>query len=143
MKTKTFSIKALMAMLLLCLPFAITACGDDDDEPDGPKTYTYEWTMSNAMPSNGTAAENQAASNAQIAVNSVLVKAFQTLGTVDSDKQTLAITGGDDNSNDNKVRAAYYGAADDVSAAAVGLPDNARITIKRGGTKIVDNVKLK
>ncbi len=138
------SIKVLLAMLLFCLPFAITSCGsDDDDEPSGPKTYTYEWSFSNATVSNGSINEQQAALNSQIAINAVLVKAFQSLGTVNSDKQTLAITGGEEKSNDNKVKSAYYGAANDVAAAATGLPSNARITIKRGGTRLVDNEKLK
>lgn len=139
-----FSIKVLMAMLLFCLPFAITSCGsDDDDEPTGPKTYTYEWTLSNASMSNGSIAEQQAAVNAQIAVNAVLVKAFQSLGTVNSEKQTLAIVGGDEKANDNNVKSKYYGVASEISAAATGMPDNARITIKRGGTKVIDNEKLK
>lgn len=138
-----FSIKVLMAMLLFCLPFAITSCGsDDDDDDNGPKTFKYEWTLSNAS-SNGTVNEQQAAVNAQAAINSILVKAFQTLGTVDTNKQTLTITGGEDKSNDNLVKSAYYGVASQISTAAEALPNNARITIKRGGTKVIDNEKLK
>lgn len=144
MKTMKLNITALMAMLLLCLPFALTSCGsDDDDEPTGPKTYKYEWSISNATVTNGTIAEQQASVNAQIAINGVLVKAFQTLGTVDTDKQTLTMVDGDEKSNDNKVKSAYYGAANDVATAATGLPDKARITIKRGSTKLVDNERLK
>lgn len=138
-----FSIKVLVAMLLFCLPFAITSCGsDDDDDDNGPKTFKYEWTLSNAS-SNGTVNEQQAAVNAQAAINSILVKAFQTLGTVDTNKQTLTITGGEDKSNDNLVKSAYYGVASQISTAAEALPNNARITIKRGGTKVIDNEKLK
>lgn len=139
-----FSIKVLMAMLLFCLPFAITSCGSDDDDDDkGPKTYTYEWTLSNATVSNGSISEQQAALNAQIAVNAILVKTFQILGTVNSDKQTLTVTGGEEKANDNKVKSAYYGVASEISAAATGMPDNARITIKRDRTKVIDNEKLK
>lgn len=139
-----FSIKVLMAMLLLCLPFAITSCGsDDDDDNDSPKTYTYSWTLSNVT-STGTVAEQQAAVNAQAAVNTLLVKGLQTVANsvVDSNKQTLTITGGSESVNDNLVKAAYYAVASQLATAAEALPANARITIKRGSTKIIDE-KLK
>ena len=139
-----FSIKVLMAMLLFCLPFAITSCGSDDDDDNSPKTFKYEWTLSNATISNGTVAEQQAAVNAQAAINTVLVKALQAVanGVVDSSKQTLTITGGEEKVNDNLVKSAYYAIASQISVAAEPLPANARITIKRGGTKVIDE-KLK
>lgn len=144
MKTMKFSIKVLMAMLLFCLPFAITSCGSDDDDDNSPKTFKYEWTLSNATISNGTVAEQQAAVNAQAAINTVLVKALQAVanGVVDSSKQTLTITGGEEKVNDNLVKSAYYAIASQISVAAEPLPANARITIKRGGTKVIDE-KLK
>jgi len=138
-----FSIKVLMAMLLFCLPFAITSCGSDDDGNDSPKQYKYEWTLSNAT-STGTVAEQQASVNAQAAINTILVKAFQSLSSsvVDSSKQTLTITGGDEKINDNLVKSAYYAIASQISTAAAPLPANARITVKRGSTKVIDE-KLK
>ena len=40
-----FSLKALMAMLLFCLPMVISSCGGDDDEDDNtPKTRSEEHT---------------------------------------------------------------------------------------------------
>ena len=138
-----FSIKVLMAMLLFCLPFAITSCGSDDDDDDSPKQFKYEWALTNAN-SSGTVAEQQAALNAQAGINTILVKALQTVanGLVDSSKQTLTITGGDEKVNDNLVKAAYYTVASQIATAAEPLPANARITVKRGSTKVIDE-KLK
>jgi hypothetical protein len=144
MKTMKFSIKVLMAMLLFCLPFAITSCGSDDDDDDSPKQYKYEWMLSNATINNGTVAEQQAAVNAQASINTVLVKAFQAVasGVVDSSKQTLTITGGEEKANDNLVKSAYWAIASQIATIAEPLPANARITVKRGGTKVIDE-KLK
>lgn len=76
MKTMKFSMKVLMAMLLFCLPFAITSCGSDDDEETGPKTYTYSYqiTQSNADPQD------------IIAIQAIFDKALKTIGTVEGNE---------------------------------------------------------
>ena len=99
--------------------------------------------MSNTSITNGTAAEKQAAIKAENAVNAIIVKSFQILGSVNSNKHTVTIVGGDENANDNMVKAAYYAVANDISVAAADLPEDARLTIRRDDKKILDNVKLK
>ena len=144
LKTLKFSIKVLMAMLLFCLPFAITSCcSDDDDEPTGPKTYTYEWKLSNTTFNNGTTEQKEAALIAEKAVNAALIKEFGKLGTINSSNQTLTISDTEGKTtnetyNDAQVTLAYETASMSFKESISALPDNARITIKRGNTKVVD-----
>ena len=137
-----FSIKVLMAALLFALPFAFISCGSDDDD-DSPKTFKYEWTLSNTTPTNGTTAEKAAALTAETSINASLAKAFAALGTVDQNAQTLTITGGDADTNDKKVKSSYYAVAVTFTDIAEALPNSARITIKRGGTKVINTESLK
>lgn len=116
---------------------------DTDDKVVDSTPYVYEWILSNTSITNGTSEEKQAAIKAENAINAIIVKSFQTLGSVNSDKHTLTIVSGNENVNDNKVKSAYYSASNDISVAAAALPNNACITIKRGDKKILDNAKLK
>lgn len=136
-----FSIKVLMAALLFCLPFAFISCSSDDDDDSGP--YKYEWTLSNTSPTNGSTQERAAALVAETAINDAISNAFKSLGTVDKNAQTLTIASGDADSNDKKVKSAYYAVAVSFATLAEGLPSNAKITIKRGSTKIVNNESLR
>ena len=137
-----FSIKVLMAALLFCLPFAFISCSSDDDDDD-PGTYKYEWILSNTYPTNGSTQERATALAAETAINDAIANAFKPLGAVDKNAQTLTITTGDANSNDKKVKSAYYAVAVSFDTLAEGLPSSAKITIKRGGTKIVNNESLR
>lgn len=72
-----FSLKALMAMLLFCLPMVISSCGGDDDEDDNtPKTYTYEYKISSNNPK----------SNELAAIEAAYEKALKAVGTLQEGK---------------------------------------------------------
>ncbi|MBR5656087.1 MAG: hypothetical protein IKW98_05325 [Prevotella sp.] len=145
MKTMKFSLKALMAMLLFCLPMVISSCGGDDDDDNGPRVYSYSWTLDNTTLSSGaTTQERQEALAAENAVNTALGAAFtkQAGAVVNVNAQTFTITGGEQSSNDNKVKAAVYSAISDLGAVVAPLPKEAKVTVKRSGTQIISQ-KLK
>ena len=80
MKTMKFSLKALMAMLLFCLPMVISSCGSDDDDDDNtPKTYTYEYKVSSNNPKAAELA----------AIEAAYEKALKTVGTLQTDGKLL------------------------------------------------------
>lgn len=80
MKTMKFSLKALMAMLLFCLPMVISSCGGDDDEDDNtPKTYTYEYKINSNNPKAGELA----------AIEAAYEKALKAVGTLQTDGKLI------------------------------------------------------
>ncbi len=135
-----FSIKALMAMLLFCLPMVISSCGGDDDDDDGPRVFSYSWTLDNTQLGSGaTTQERQEALAAENAANTALAAAFtkNAGAVVNVNAQTFTITGGEQASNDNKVKSAVYSAISDLGQAVTPLPNNAKVTVKRGGTQVI------
>ena len=139
-----FSIKALMAMLLFCLPMVISSCGGDDDD-DGPRVYKYKWTLDNTtLGSGATTQEREAALAAEKAVNLALSTAFtkNAGAVVNNTAQEFTITGGEQSSNDNKVKSAVYSAISDLGTAITPLPSDAKVTVKREGTQVI-STKLK
>ncbi|MBR4237866.1 MAG: hypothetical protein IKQ03_00320 [Prevotella sp.] len=80
MKTMKFSIKALMAMLLFCLPMVISSCGGDDDDDDNtPKTYTFSWAINSTNPKSSELA----------AVEAAYENAWKTVGNKQSDGKLI------------------------------------------------------
>ena len=80
MKTMKFSIKALMAMLLFCLPMVISSCGSDDDDDDNtPKTYSYTYAINSSNPKASELA----------AVEDAYTKALKTVGTLQNDGKLI------------------------------------------------------
>lgn len=140
-----FSVKALMAMLLFCLPMVISSCGGDDDDDNGPRVYSYSWTLDNTtLGSGATTQERSEALAAETAVNTALATAFtKTAGAqVNVNAQTFTITGGEQSPNDNKVKSAVYSAISDLGNIADPLPKDAKVTVKRGNTQVISQ-KLK
>lgn len=140
MKTMKFSIKALMAMLLFCLPMVISSCGSDDDDDDGPRVFSYSWTLENTtLGSGATTQEKKEALDAETAVNTALGTAFtKNAGAlVNVNAQTFTITGGEQASNDNKVKSAVYSAISDLGTTVAPLPSNAKVIVKRGSTQVI------
>ena len=133
--------KIMAALLVVALPFVATACGGDD-EPEGPKTYTYTWTLQNTnLPSSATTAEKAEALLAETTVNGLFATAFRAQGfSVDANKQEFTISTEDAiTTYDNKVKAAVYNVkgGDVLNAAAAKLPTSAKIQVKRGSTTII------
>lgn len=47
--------KILAAMLIVALPFAVTACGSDkEEEQTGPKTYSFTWVYEDYIETSAT-----------------------------------------------------------------------------------------
>ncbi len=151
MKTMKFSMKALMAMLLFCLPLAMTSCGSDDDGDDnGPKTYTYTWEIKNIEVNPSDPNAGQITSAVQTIISKVWTK-FRTLSGYQTDsekndtkkefkiKSTLSETACDQLVF-NKWGEVRVDLLTNPSAYSV-LPDNSYIEIKRGGTTIVNRDK--
>lgn len=133
--------KIMAALLVVALPFVVTACGGDDEE-DGPKTYTYTWTLQNTnLPSSATTAEKAEALVAETTVNGLFATAFRAQGfSVDANKQEFTISTEDAISPyDNKVKSAVYAvkSSEALAAAAEKLPTSAKIQVKRGSTAII------
>ena len=144
MKTMKFSMKALMAMLLFCLPLAMTSCGSDDDKDDsGPKKYEYNWTIEDA--DNGTTtAERQDNLAEQAQLSTKLAAAITTTGTgngvvANATAQTFSFTGTKTQQEyDNLVKSAFYQFKSQIMAMTFKtLPSGTRVTIKRGGSTVI------
>lgn len=134
--------KIMAALLIVALPFVAAACGDDDKEDDGPKTYTYSWILQNTnLPASATTAEKSEALIAETTINGLFATAFRAQGfTVDANKQEFTILTQDAISQfDNKVKSAVYAvkSSDALAVAAEKLPASAKIQVKRGGTAII------
>lgn len=134
--------KIMAALLIVALPFITAACGDDDKEEEGPKTYTYTWLLQNtSLPESAKTDEKAAALLAETTVNGLFATAFTNQGfKVDSKKQEFTILTQDAISQfDNKVKSAVYAvkSSDALAAAAEKLPASAKIQIKRGNTTII------
>ena len=143
--------KALMAMLLFCLPLAMTSCGSDDDGDDnGPKTYTYTWEIKNIEVNPSDPNAGQITSAVQTIINKVWTK-FRTLSGYQTDSEK------NDTKKEFKIKSTLSETACDQlvfnkwgdvrvdlltnpSAYSV-LPDNSYIEIKHGGTTIVNKDK--
>lgn len=138
MKKMKFSMKALMAMLLFCLPLAMTSCGSDDDDDNGPKTYSYNWELKDAN-SGSTTAEQQANLAEQAKVNQLLATAFSAKGaSSNATQQTFSFTGTKSaDSYDNDVKAAFYSVKSDIIGKSIDLPNSTKVVIKRGSKQIV------
>ncbi len=144
MKKMKFSMKALMAMLLFCLPLAMTSCGSDDDgDNSGPKKYEYSWTLDDAS-SGSTTAEQQANLAEQAQVNAKLAQVIVNSGTgngvlANATTQTFSFTGTKSaDEYDNMVKSAFYSFKSQIMSMTFNnLPSSTKVTIKRGGTKVV------
>ena len=144
-----FSLKALMAMLLFCLPVALTSCGSDDDDDNGPKTYEYSWTLDDAS-QGSTVAEQQANLTEQDNVNKILAaslmakSASNNVVVANSTKQTFSFTGTKSAEEyDSQVLSAFYDfKAKILSQTFENLPKSTKVTIKRGGKKVVSGEKI-
>lgn len=147
--------KMLAGLMVICLPFALAACGGDDDEPTGPFTYSYSWSLLNTNVS-GTTAERQAAFAAERVINGMLADALELQFTdafelqdcmADADAQTfdvVSLTESDPTKFDKKVKAAVaiVLATSELQYAAEALPENAAVQMKRGKT-VVDEQPLR
>lgn len=134
--------KIMAAMLVIALPFVVASCGDDDEE-QGPITYTYSWTLEGVEPaSNATLQERQNNLNAQAAITALIVQEFTKREfTVDATAQKLTISTEENITDwDNKVKRAVstIKGTDELAAAAEALPEKAKIVIKRDKLTIVD-----
>ncbi len=138
-------LKLLAAMMVIALPFALTACSSDDDDDDNNE---YSWTLSNTSLSSGaTADDKRRALEAEQQVNQMLAMAFTSQKfVVDVTKQTFSVsnTTEDVTTYDNKVKSAVYSVKgnSEFSSIVSVLPDDARLIVKRGSTKVFDE-KLK
>ncbi|MCR5181263.1 MAG: hypothetical protein K6C30_08655 [Bacteroidaceae bacterium] len=142
-------LKLLAAMMVIAMPFALTACSSDDDEDDDKgKTYEYEWTLSNTSLSSGaTTDQKMQALEAETQVNQMLALAFTTQGfVVDVTDQEFSVSDTQEAVSifDNKVKSAIYSVkgSSNYSTIVAVLPDEAKLTVKRGSTKVFDD-KLK
>ena len=72
-------IRIFIAVVLLAIPVAFTACSSDDGPrtPRGPETFEYHWELAGTIIAQGTAAEKRAALEAEEEVNSILVSSFR------------------------------------------------------------------
>ena len=141
--------KALVVMVAIALPLVITSCSKDEEE--GPRTYNYSWLLQGtALGSSATTVERQAALLAEEAVNALFATEFTKRGfTVNAGDQKFSVTTEDDASAwDNKVKQACYTVKGmtALEVAAVVLPADAKIVVKRSGKKedtTVFNEKLR
>ena len=135
--------KIMMALVVLCLPFAFTSCGSDDD--DGPKKTTYSWELKNCdAPSSASNEVKIAAIQSQQAIDDAFYAKFNSKGwTADKANRQFIITGGTDITNDAAVKIAFNEVILGLSSAIKSaLPDGARVAVKRGKTT-VDEANLK
>ncbi len=138
--------KILAALLVVALPMLVASCGDDD-EVEGPVTYTYKWELQNASLGNSaTTAERMAALNAEESVNSLLANAFKAKGFVvtPAEQKFTIETEEDVDRYDNQVKSALYAVLAEPSLATVvePLPNTAKVVVKRGSKTVIEN-KLK
>lgn len=134
--------KILAALMVIALPFVVASCGNDDED-NGPKTYTYSWLLQNTtLPGTPTTAERQAALAAEDAVNTLLAAEFTKRGfTVDKNAQTFKVETEDapETWDGYAKRAVNTVKGQDALAVAVeALPANAKVVVKRGSTVLVD-----
>lgn len=135
--------KILMAMVVICLPFALMSCGSDDD--DGPKKTTYSWELKDCdAPSSATNEAKIAAIQAAEAIDQALYNKFNSNGwTADKTKRQFIVTGGSDLTNDAAVKLAFNQVVLGFSSAIIeALPNGAKVAVKRGKTT-VDETNLK
>ena len=135
--------KILMAMVVICLPFALMSCGSDDD--DGPKKTTYTWELKDTTPPSSAASDVKiAAAQAEQAIDEALYVKFNSKGwTANKSSRQFIITGGTDITNDAAVKIAFNEVVLGLSSAVKSaLPDGARVAVKRGKTT-VDEANLK
>ena len=137
--------KVFAALLVVALPFAVAACGSDDEEPTGPFTHSYSWTLQNtSLGADATTVQKQAALAAEVAVNGLLAQAFRGQGfTVDASTQQFKVvseTVSDPTGYDKKVKAAVANvlAAEALQVAAEPLPANAMVLVKRNGGVVAE-----
>lgn len=131
-----FSMKVLMAMLLFCLPLAITSCGDDDDDPKGPATYSYSYsiTYSNADPQD------------VIAVQTVYDTALKSIGTISGtelSKKTVKVTAQSTTETKEQVNLRVKAAllAAETAMTNTELTSKNKITVKVSGNGINETKK--
>ena len=135
------TIKALMAVVLFCLPLAFVACGSDDDDNDGPKTWTYKWEVKN-NDLDGTTEEKQARLNAENKINVLIAAALQAQsGVVNASTQTAQFVNElSESQNDSRVKSAWYSAKSTAEfiAAAADMASNAKVAFYRNSKKILE-----
>lgn len=134
--------KIMMALAVICLPFALVSCGDDDD--DGPHTDTYTWVLDNTTPpSSATSEAKIAAAQAEQAIDEALYLKFNSKGwNANKAERKFVITGGTSLTNDQLVKIEFNIVLSGLSSAVrSALPNDAKVSIKRGGTT-VDSSKL-
>lgn len=136
--------KILMAMVVLCLPFALMSCGSDDDD-SGPKKTTYTWELKDTTPPSSAASDVKiAAAQAEQAIDEALYVKFNSKGwTATKSERKFIVTGGTDITNDAAVKIAFNEVVLGLSSAIKSaLPDGAKVAVKRGKTT-VDEANLK
>ncbi len=136
--------KIMMAMVVICLPFALMSCGSDDDD-SGPKKTTYNWELKDTTPPSSASSEVKiAAAQAEQAIDEALFAKFNSKGwTATKSERKFIVTGGTDITNDAAVKIAFNEVVLSFSSAIKSaLPDGARVAVKRGKTT-VDEANLK
>ena len=142
---KKFLWKIMAVLAIVALPFVVASCNSDEDE--GPKTYTWVWTLQNtSLGSSATTAERAAALAAEGEVNQLLAASFKVQGfKVDAENQKFTIETEESVSlYDNKVKSAVYAVLANANLADITkpLPSSSKIVVKRGSTTVIEN-KLK
>lgn len=128
----------MMALAVICLPFALVSCGSDDDD-SGPHTDTYTWVLDNTTPpSSATSEAKIAAAEAEQAIDNALYTKFNSQGwAANKAERKFVITGGTTLSNDQLVKIQFNIALSGLSSAVKSaLPNGAKVSIKRGGTTV-------
>lgn len=134
--------KILMAMVVICLPFALMSCGSDDDD-SGPKKTTYNWELKDTTPpSSATSEAKIAAAQAEQAIDEAFYLKFNGKGwTADKSTRQFIVTGGTDLTNDAAVKIAFNEVVLAFSSAIrSALPNGAKVSVKRGKTTIDETV---
>ncbi|MBR4388714.1 MAG: hypothetical protein IKT00_06010 [Prevotella sp.] len=129
--------KIMMALVVICLPFAFTSCGSDDDE--GPKKTTYNWELINTTPPGSATSEVKiAAAQAEQAIDEALYNKFNGKGwTATKAERKFIVTGGTDITNDQLVKIAFNEVLYNLSASTKeALPNGAQVAVKRGKTTV-------
>lgn len=139
MEKKNF-MKLFVAAIMICLPFAFTACSSDDDEPTGPRTYTYSWSYIYTLPQNAKTEAKQAALQAEAQISNVFYGELLKQGfRQGAEEQTVTIeTEGNVTDWDAKAKAALLlmKVNENAKAAIEVLPANAKIVLKRNNGQI-------
>lgn len=134
--------KIMAALMVIALPFVVASCGSDDEE--GPKTYTWTWTLQGTnLSGSATTAQKTAALTAEGKVNELFALAFKAQGfTVDTEGQKFTYqTEASPTLYDNKVKSAVFAVLAQANLADIvdPLPNTSKVVVKRGSIVVIEN----